>query len=520
MIATVVGVITAIFGVIMFFMRRFIKKLIRPVTELTLAASAIETGIKDIPDLDCDREDEFGLLNRTFINMLISTNRFVTELKQAKEALQKSEERYRVLVDNASEAIFIAQDGILKFPNPKAEEMVGYTEEEMTATPFVEFIAPEDREMVLKNHKARLRGEKIPDSYSFRILNKEGQKIWVLINSVFINWDGRPATLNLLADISELKQMEGELRKYHEKLELMVEERTDELRKTQKELVNKAMEAGRAQLSAMLLHNIGNAVTPIITHLEGIKNNELREVYGYLVKCYDVLKDNTGGFDQYAAKGARGQEVFAYMGDLIHSLEVIDSSQSDFINKIDLASSYISEILTLQQSYTIADHEMKEYHDVNSLIEDAIRMQMGALEKRKIALNHELDPNIPKLLIDKNRFMQVLVNIITNSYEAIAELKDNKEKVITFRSFSETDQIGLEISDNGIGIEPEFIKQIFDFGKSTKGSSGFGLHYCKIFVEGNNGTMSINSAGEGKGSTVRIVFNTNSELKKRALTVA
>jgi len=512
MIATVVGVIAAIFGVIMFFMRRFIKELIRPVSELTSAAAAIETGSKDIPDLDYDREDEFGLLNRTFINMLISTNKFVTELKQAKEALRKSEERYRILVDNASEAIFIAQDGVIKFPNPKAEEMIGYSAEEMITIPFVKFIAPEDREMVKERLEARLRGDKAPSSYSFRILNKDGQKAWVLINSVLINWDGRPATLNLLADIGELKQMEAELRKYQEKLELMVEERTGELRKTQKELVNKAMETGRAQLSAMILHNIGNAVTPIITHLEGITNSELREVYNYMVKCYDVLSDSAGGFDQHVVKDTRRQEVFAYMGDLIRSLETIDKKQHDVTKKIGLATSYISEILTLQQSYAIAEHEMKEYHDLNSLIKDAMRMQVGALEKRKITLKRELDPNISKLMIDKNRFMQVLVNIITNSYEAIGELKDKKEKVITFRSFSENGQIGLEITDNGVGIDPKFIHQIFDFGKSSKGSSGFGLHYCKIFVEGNNGTMSISSPGKGKGATVRIAFNTLREL--------
>ena len=105
--------------------------------------------------------------------------------------------------------------------------------------------------------------------------------------------------------------------------------------------------------------------------------------------------------------------------------------------------------------------------------------------------------------------MQVLVNIITNSYESIDELKSKKEKVITFRSFSENDQIGLVITDNGIGIDPKFIDQIFDFGKSSKGSSGFGLHYSNIFVEGNNGTMSISSPGKGKGATVRIVFNPN-----------
>jgi PAS domain S-box-containing protein len=436
MIVTVGGVIAVIFSVIMLFMRRFIKGLIRPVTELTTAASAIEIGSTTVPDLDFDREDEFGVLNRTFADMLHSTNKFVTELRQTQEALRKSEERYRALVDNASEAIFIVQDDVIKFPNPRAEEMMGYTAEEMAQIPYARFIDPEDKETVMARHQTLLGGKKISGSYSFRIRKRDDQKLWVLINSVHITWDGKPATLNLLADITELKQMEKELRIYQEKLELMVEERTAELKKTQKQLVSKAMEAGRAQISAMILHNIGNAVTPVIAYLDGLKNDEFKEMYRYMVKCYDMLSENSSEFKQHMVKDDRGREVFDYMGDLIGSLEASRKSQSDYIEKIESAISYISEILSLQQSYATAEHEMKANHDVNSLIEDAIRMQTGQLEKRKISVRRELDPKLSNLLIDKNRFMQVLVNLIKNSYEAIDELNGNNWRLRTAESGS------------------------------------------------------------------------------------
>ena len=177
------------------------------------------------------------------------------------------------------------------------------------------------------------------------------------------------------------------------------------------------------------------------------------------------------------------------------------------MDKIDSAISYISEILSLQQSYVTAEHEMKAKHDLNTLVEDAIRMQAGALEKRNIRIRRELEPNLPDLLIDKNRFMQVLVNLIKNSYEAIDELKDARENTITFRTFSDNSKIGLEIRDSGIGIDPAFIPQIFHFGKSSKGSTGFGLHYCKIFVEANSGTMGITSPGKGKGAKVSVEFD-------------
>ena len=507
MILTVGSVIAIIFGVIMFFLRRSIRELIRPVTELTAAAAAIEIGSTRIPELETERGDEFGLLNRTFVDMLESTNRYVTELRQAREALRKSEEQYRVLVDNASEAIFIVQDNVIKFPNPRAEEMMGYSADEMAALPFDRFIAPEDSRMVMENHKRSIRDQNTHDSYSFRILKSDGRKVWVLINSVPITWEGSPATLNLLADITELKQMEGELRNYQEKLEQMVEERTAELKQAQKQLVSKAMEAGRAQLSAMILHNIGNAVTPVIAYLDSLKSDDIDGMYRYLAKCYEALNASDSELSRHLADDPRGQEVFAYMGELVGSLAVSHKNQTEQVNKIDSAISYISEILSLQQSYANAEHEMKAEHDLNTLVEDAIRMQAGAFEKRNISVRRELEPNLSHLLIDKNRFMQVLVNLIKNSYEAIDELKDDRENTITFRTFAENGRIGLEISDSGIGIDPALIPQIFNFGKSSKGSTGFGLHYCKIFVEANNGTMGITSPGKGKGAIVSVEFD-------------
>lgn len=103
--------------------------------------------------------------------------------------------------------------------------------------------------------------------------------------------------------------------------------------------------------------------------------------------------------------------------------------------------------------------------------------------------------------------MQVMINLIKNSYEAIDELNDgSKEKEISIKSFAEDGEIGFQITDNGIGIDPEELEAVFDFGKSHKGSPGFGLYYCRMFAEANKGRLDISSAGRGKGTTVRVSF--------------
>jgi PAS domain S-box-containing protein len=109
---------------------------------------------------------------------LTSTNKElqqeIRERRQVARALRESEEKYRLLVETANEAIFIAQDGAIKFPNPKTIEMTGYSEREVMAMPFVNLIHPDDREMVVERHLQRLKGERPPSDYAFRIINKAG----------------------------------------------------------------------------------------------------------------------------------------------------------------------------------------------------------------------------------------------------------------------------------------------------------------------------------------------------------
>ena len=136
-----------------------------------------------------------------------------SERKRVEEALRESEEKYRLVVENANEAIVVVQDGMIKFVNPKTTEISGYSEEELTSRPFPEFIHLDDREMVIERHLKRLKGDRIPHVYPFRIVAKNGDTRWLEINAVQIIWEGKPATLNFLNDITEKRKLEEELLK-------------------------------------------------------------------------------------------------------------------------------------------------------------------------------------------------------------------------------------------------------------------------------------------------------------------
>jgi PAS domain S-box-containing protein len=128
--------------------------------------------------------------------------------RRAEMALGESEGKYRSLVEQANETIYVVQGGRIVFTNRVGAELVGYSEQEIASKPFVEFIHPDDRAMVAERHQRRLKGEELGSHYSFRVIAKNGDIKWVEIGTALISYCGNPAMLNLLTDITARKQAE------------------------------------------------------------------------------------------------------------------------------------------------------------------------------------------------------------------------------------------------------------------------------------------------------------------------
>jgi PAS domain S-box-containing protein len=147
----------------------------------------------------------------------------ITGRKQVEEELRTSEEHYRQLIEHANEAIIVAQDGLLKMVNPMMATLTGYSIEELRSIPYNEIIHPDDRAIVAERHQQRISGETPASRYLFRIISKDSITRWVEISAVTISWEGYPATLNFLADITTRKQTEDALQESEVKYRELVE---------------------------------------------------------------------------------------------------------------------------------------------------------------------------------------------------------------------------------------------------------------------------------------------------------
>ena len=130
------------------------------------------------------------------------------EVESLRDALRQAEDKYRVLVENANDAIFVLQDGKIRFANPKALALGGVLAEDLEKVPFTEYLHPEERDLVVQRHEQRLKGEKILNMYPLRIITRRGDIFWAEVNAVRIEWEGEPATLNIIRDITSQKLIE------------------------------------------------------------------------------------------------------------------------------------------------------------------------------------------------------------------------------------------------------------------------------------------------------------------------
>jgi PAS domain S-box-containing protein len=151
------------------------------------------------------------------IGGIITYTEVTTERKKAERALRVSEEKYRALFDNATEAIFVVQGGKLVFCNPMTTRLMGYSGEELAAKPFTDFVDPADRDMVIERHSKRLKGEETPGRYVVRLVDRAGNSRWAEINVILIDWEGQSATLNFANDITERKRAEEKLKESEKK---------------------------------------------------------------------------------------------------------------------------------------------------------------------------------------------------------------------------------------------------------------------------------------------------------------
>jgi PAS domain S-box-containing protein len=371
--------------------------------------------------------------------------RDITERKQAEQALQISEEKYRLLFENATDAIFITQDGMIKFPNPQLSRLLGYSSEELTSAPFTHFIHPEDSEMVMERHKRRLDGHAVSPNYSFRAVKKSGEILWVEVSKVLITWEGRPAILTFLRDITQQKKLEAQL------------------------LQAQKMEA-IGQLAGGVAHDFNNLLTAIIG-------------YGHLLKNEASKEDR---ISSYIGQILNASERAAILTNdlLTFSRQQIVNLQPVNLNKIiknmeSLLVRVIGEDIEL--STVLTDKDLTIMADSTQIDQILMNLVTNALDA------------MPK---------GGSINISTDHMEL------NGEYISTYGYGNPGSYALLSVEDTGLGIDESIRDRIFEPFFTTKEvgkGTGLGLSMVYGIVKQHAGYINV-YCEPGRGTAFKILL--------------
>ncbi len=246
-------------------------------------------------------------------DLVLGIVRDITQQKLNEEKLRESEQRFKGLVERASEGIVIIQDGLIRYANPYMEEICGYNNEEFLGEPFHKFVATDSVEMVLDRHKRRNLGESVITCYETVLRNKYSKKVHVDITINEFICEGKTTYLTVIHDITKHKEVEDQLRTTLKKLRhamngtiqaisMILETRDPYTAGHQRRVSDLArsiavdMGLSAEQIDAIriagILHDIGKIAVPaeILTKPTSLTPAEFELIKSHSRVAYDILK--------------------------------------------------------------------------------------------------------------------------------------------------------------------------------------------------------------------------------------
>ncbi len=295
-----------------------------------------------------------------------------------------------------------------------------------------------------------------------------------------------------------------DLQEAHDKLEVRVKERTEELRTAQKELVDKAHRAGMADIATGTLHNVGNILNSVKSSAQVINNLAKNSEVSSLKKANDLLREHIDSIEEFITTNPKGKKLMHYYLKLEESFISENNEMHKHLKRLNDKVDAIVEVIAAQQTYAGKGSLTEEYAIVD-IIEDALMMQSGHIERYGITVIKNYN-KMPKIPLQRVKLVHILINLINNATEAMYKASQEERKLIVSVDI-ENNGVYIRFKDSGQGIAKSNLKKVFSQGFTTrKNGHGFGLHSSANYMTEMQGEMWAESDGIGKGTTLTLKF--------------
>jgi PAS domain S-box-containing protein len=274
----------------------------------------------------------------------------------------------------------------------------------------------------------------------------------------------------------------------------------EKLKHAQRELIETSRLAGIAEMATGVLHNLGNALNSVNTTVNLTADRVQKSKVTALGKVVQLLEEQHGRLAEFFSADQRGQQLPGYLAQLSEHLL---AERSDLLHELEALQQnvdHIKEIVAAQQSFAHVSG-ITETVEAAELVEVGLRISEASLARHGVAMVREFMP-APPVKVERQKVLQILVNLIRNAKEAINESGRPDKRVALGVRVSAEGRVQIYVTDNGVGIAPENLTNIFAFGFTTKkGGHGFGLHSSANAAKEMGGSLEARSDGVGKGAT-------------------
>jgi signal transduction histidine kinase len=339
---------------------------------------------------------------------------------------------------------------------------------------------PEDRSILCEAYTTATGTRKDAFACRFRVLTPAGSQVHLQVHArVHRDADGHPQRIlgvswDITGDVQQESQKRG--------LELQLRE--------------VSRHAGMAEIATGVLHNVGNVLNSLGVSASLLQNRLRSSKAGNLQKIAAMFEENQAALPAFLAS-ERGREIPGYLQQLGGALA---AENRDSLVEIDAIASHVAHIRNIvaaQQTYARRGG-VTESVDLAELIDGAIAIHFTGING--VAVKREYEA-IEPLLLDRHKLLQIFGNLLSNARHAIRDLPESQRRLtLRLRRVSDS-QIAIEVEDSGVGINPDALARLFEFGFTTKKDGhGFGLHTCAILAKELAGELHAFSDGPGRGA--------------------
>ena len=280
-----------------------------------------------------------------------------------------------------------------------------------------------------------------------------------------------------------------------------------------------AFTSGRLEAIEAVLHNVGNALNSVTvgvgTLYDALRSNELAGRLSALAEAAAPHRDDPV---PWLRDDPQGRQAVPFFVALAADLAAQNARWLATVTRVRERVRHIVDVIRTERALATGPLEPKVV-DLRRQIGDAVGALQELLARRGIGVEVDCGRAPEQVRMQESRFHQLLVNLVRNAMEATDEraaaggFGAGETPRIRIAAYLDPDHLVVEVSDNGIGIDPRRLRSIFAAGYTTKPSgTGLGLHSAANFVNGVGGRITPLSDGPGRGATLRAAFRRSATL--------